>query len=459
MYHGNETIVAQCSPSGAGALALIRLSGSTAVHIATCMSQLSSGKKLADMPSHTIHYGAIIGTDGAHVDQVLFLLMRCPRTFTGEDTVEISCHNNPFIIESIIELCILHGARIAQNGEFTKQAVLNNKLDLLQAEGINELIQATSQQSLKKSLAQLKGSLSSHIAHLETLLTKALALSEASFEFLDEEHPEFKTGIIALFSDVLNQITTLKATFHQHQQIRQGIKVALCGGVNVGKSSLFNALIGYNRAIVTEIAGTTRDTVEAGIYKNGHYVTLIDTAGIRSTSDMVEQEGIKRSLEQAHQSDIILLVYDGSVPLSASNKDAYAAIFNAHKNKVIVVRNKTDLPIIHSELPWHQAEAIAVSSTQGLAIPLLKTAIDHKINSLFSCIDNPYVLNKRQFNVIVTLEQQVRSLHTLLQGNDFQFELISQDITETIATVSELTGKSISEAGMDAVFREFCVGK
>ena len=223
--------------------------------------------------------------------------MRSPKTFTGQDTVEITCHNNQFIIEEIINLAIANGARLAQQGEFTKRAVFNGKIDLVQAEAINELIHAQTQLALKQSLAQLTGSFSHCLASLEKELLKALALSEASFEFLDEEM-DFAPQIQALISSLQNTITGIKKTFNQQQQIRQGIRIAIIGSVNAGKSSLFNALLNQDRAIVSAIAGTTRDAIEAGVYTKGNYWTLVDTAGLRQTHDIIEQEGIKRSLKR-----------------------------------------------------------------------------------------------------------------------------------------------------------------
>ncbi|PKN03284.1 tRNA uridine-5-carboxymethylaminomethyl(34) synthesis GTPase MnmE, partial [Candidatus Dependentiae bacterium HGW-Dependentiae-1] len=285
-----DAIVALCTPQGSGALALLRISGDNAVEIATNMSALASGQTLIELPTHTIHFGSVVDNAGTTIDQVLFLLMRAPKTFTGHDTVEITCHNNPFIIDSIIQQALTHGARLAQPGEFTKQAVLNNKVDLVQAEALNELIHANTQIGLKKALAQLEGTLSAELAMIEKLLLKALTLSEASFEFLDDE-TVFDEQIIQCVNSVCSVITTLKTQFDQQQQIRQGLRIAIIGSVNAGKSSLLNALLKKERAIVTPIAGTTRDTVEAGIYRHGTYLTLVDTAGLRVTDDSIEQEG------------------------------------------------------------------------------------------------------------------------------------------------------------------------
>jgi len=325
--HDDQTIIAQCTPAGSGAIALLRVSGEHAIAMVTTFSKLASHKKLLDLPTHTIHFGWVIDTAGNHIDQVLFLLMRGPRTFTGQDTVEITCHNNPFIIESIIQAALNHGARLANSGEFTKRAVLNDKIDLIQAEAINELIHANTQSALKKSLAQLEGSFSHAVKNIESSLIKALALSEASFEFIDEEDLEFGKQILTIIETVLATIATLKVNFDQQKQIRQGVRIALIGAVNAGKSSLFNALLGKNRAIVTNIAGTTRDVIEAGLYRYGNYWTLIDTAGLRQSADHIEQEGIKRSFDEAHNADIILLVFDGSRAMTSEECAVYKELY------------------------------------------------------------------------------------------------------------------------------------
>ncbi len=453
--HDDQTIIAQCTPQGSGALALLRLSGSDVFTIADKVAYLPQNKKVSQAKSHTIEYGYIIDEQGKHIDQVLFLVMHAPRTFTGQHTVEITCHNNPFIIEAIIKRAIQVGARIAQNGEFTKRAVMNNKIDVLQAEAINELIHANTQMALKKSLAQIEGSFSHWLQAIEQQLVKALALSEASFEFIDEEDMEFNTQIEQIINTTFATTNKLKKAFDQQQHIRQGIRIAIIGSVNAGKSSLFNALLGKDRAIVTNIAGTTRDVIEAGLYKNGNYWTLIDTAGLRQTNDTIEQEGIKRSFEQAKQADIVLLVFDASRTLTDQEQDVYTKLLKEHKNKIIAVYSKTDLPQKNN---FAVDNAICISTTQSTTIEQVEKTIQEKINKFFANIDSPFLLNQRQFNILLGLEQKLQTLKPMLHG-DVQYELVSYHLQDALEHIAQLTGKSISEAGMDAVFREFCVGK
>lgn len=453
----SDSIIAQCTPNGKGAIALLRLSGENALSIADAISSLPKNKKISEQLSHTIHYGFVVNNENERIDQVLFLIMHAPHTFTGQNTVEITCHNNPFIIQRIIEAAIAGGARLAQEGEFSRRAVLNDKIDLLQAEAINDLIHANTQQALKQSLSQLEGSFSHWIGTIEKDLVKALAFSEASFEFLDEENMEFNVQIKEILSKILQIITTLKKTFNQQQQIRKGIRIAIIGSVNAGKSSLFNALLNEKRAIVTNIAGTTRDAIEAGLYKNSNYWTLIDTAGLRTTDDIIEQLGITLSYQEAHKSDIILLVLDGSRRISDTEKEIYSDLMQKYRDKIICVINKADLP--QQELSFFDKQrAYSVSSNNSETMDSIEQAIEEKIQRLFDSISSPFLLNQRHFNALITLENNLIFIQNLLSHNP-QYEIISYHLQETLSTLSELTGKSISEAGMDAVFREFCVGK
>ena len=416
---------------------------------------MPNNKKLSDAPSHTVHYGSVIGIDSKTIDHVMFIVMHGPRTFTGQNVVEITTHNNQFLIEAVIATAIHHGARLAEQGEFARRAVLNDKIDLVQAEAINELIHANTQLALKKSLAQLEGTFSYWIADIEKKLLHALALSEASFEFIDEEDMAFGEQIHATTKAILHTIAELKKTFDAQQHIRQGIRIAIIGSVNAGKSSLFNALLKKDRAIVTNIAGTTRDVIEAGVYRNNNYWTLIDTAGLRQTDDIIELHGIERSHNEAQSADIILLVIDSARTMTLQEKSIYEEIYDAHAHKTIVVKNKTDLAQIKSYL--NITEQLEVSAHNNQGIYLVEQYIEKKIAALFSDLESPFLLNKRQYNLLLHVERKLNELIPLLANPEY--EIVSYHLNEILAHLSELTGKSISEAGMDAVFRNFCVGK
>ena len=457
-----QTIVACCSGNGSGAVALIRLSGIDAIAIAASCSKLASVKNLLDVASHTIHYGYVVDENYETIDQVMFLVMKAPKTFTGQDVVEITCHNNQFLIQKIIDRVLACGARLAGNGEFTQRAVLNGKMDLLQAEAINDLIHAQSTQALKYSLSQLQGSLSSEIARIEVTIVEMMALCEASFEFLEEEM-EFAGDVQVRLQQVIHQIDALLCSYDKQRYIKEGIKVALIGFVNVGKSSLFNCLINKNRAIVTATPGTTRDTIEASISKNGHYVTFVDTAGIRNTQDCIEQEGIDRSLHEAALADIILLVLDGSLDMSDQAYDAYQDILQRYGSKVIIVQNKIDLSdnfsnrLVQSLRDNHAL--IGVSAKESKNIDVLFEKIDKKIQELMGTQSITCLLNTRQYDLLKTFLNALRDLEPMLHVKHVEYELVIYKLKEALSLLCQMTGRQVSEAVLNQVFKSFCVGK
>jgi tRNA modification GTPase len=452
LIQDNQTIIAECTPKGTAALSLIRLSGSNAIPLADRMLVTHSRKKLTDLASHTIHHAWIITEDGHHVDEVLVLLMRGPKTFTGEDTIEISCHGNPFIVHAIMQIALSYGAQLAGPGEFTRRAVLNNKLDLIRAEAIHEVISAQSNQALKYSLAQLKGSLSERITHFEHVVLHALALSEASFEFIDEDM-QFGTQILDLLTTVRSEIATLKKSMTGKTLIKQGVRIALIGSVNTGKSSLFNSLLNTQRSIVTAYAGTTRDTVEATLEQDGIFITLIDTAGLRTTHDTIEQEGIERSFQETQKADCILLVYDGSRPLTEHEAPLYQKILATYQSKIIPVYNKSDC------VSKRTHEGIWVSAITKNGIDLLESTIKATIERLLESATSPFLLTQRQYTLLMQFDSALSMIEKMLISPHHEYELISYHIRDALALLSELTGKTISEQSMDLIFQKFCIGK
>jgi tRNA modification GTPase len=455
----SDTIVAQCTPSGSGAIALLRVSGKQAFSIVNQCAQLSSGKSLTAVETHSIHHGWIIDNAGKKLDEVLFLVMQAPRTFTGEHTVEITSHNNQFLIETLLERIIACGARPAQPGEFTRTAVENNKIDLLQAEAINELIHANSQQALKHALDQLEGTLSHHVAFLEKKVLQIIGLCEASFEFLEED-VDFSGPMRERLQEILTVLASLRKNFDQQQLVRQGVRIALVGTVNAGKSSLFNALIGKNRAIVTPIAGTTRDVIEAGNYRNGMYWTFIDTAGLRNTHDIVEKEGIERSYHEAHHADIVLLVHDSSRLLTDAEKAVYETILSSYPHKTILVHNKIDvlLPLTLKNNFSSCITATHVSTKTLEGVETLHNILIKRVEELVTKTNCPFLLNKRHMILLTSFENKLLTISTLLQ-QPIEYELVAYHLKEALAVVTELTGKSVSEKAMDMIFKDFCVGK
>ena len=466
-----ESIIARCTPVGSGAIAVLRLCGKDSILIVDKIAKLSSDKKLSDLSSHTIHHGFVYSFDEKNnkneiIDEVLFLLMRGPKTFTGQDTVEINCHNNPFIIEKIIELAIKNGARLAQRGEFSKRAFLNNKIDLIQAESINEIIGAQTELALKKSMSQLKGTLSNFVKKTEQELVELLAIVESSFEFLEEEQNDIdlKSLIKNKINLFLQNLRKIKKDFNAQQQIRQGIKIAIVGDVNAGKSTLFNALLNKDRSIVTSIEGTTRDSVESTLYKSGNFWLLTDTAGLRKTKDEIEIQGIERSWQEAEKSDVVLLVFDSSI-LENVDEDKlkiYSKIIKQYKEKVILVFNKIDKSKINVDMFLKNFEQkinyIKIAAKEKIGILDLEEMIQFKIQQMFENLNSPFLLNQRQFNLIVQLEQM---MDFVVKGmsDGLQYELIAYHIKDMLENLSELTGKNVTEKLLDTVFNTFCVGK
>jgi tRNA modification GTPase len=458
-HHDNEPIVACCTARGAGSIALIRIAGENALIVADRIAQLPSSTLLSSVPTHTIHYGHTVDATGTKIDTVMFLVMHGPRTFTGQDTVEITAHNNPFIIDAIIDAACNAGARLAQPGEFSKRAVLAGKMDLLQAEALHEFVQAGTMQGLKSSYAQLSGSLSHEIATIEKKLLHALALANASFEFIEEENLEFGTTIKTLITDIITHTEKLIECFPLQQQLKEGARIALVGSVNAGKSSLFNALLGAKRAIVTPIPGTTRDVIEAGIYRQGSHQTLIDTAGMRTTHDVIEQEGIARSEQEAARADIVLIVIDATRMLTPEEEKVYDQLAERYQTKAILVYTKSDLVRVNTYQPFCTVNKITVSVHKPETITQLMQAIDaHHATQLAHGGSTLYLLNERQIRLLQTLNEKLHTLEATLHA-PLAYEIIAHHIHDALATISELTGKSVSEAAMDAIFKEFCVGK
>lgn len=451
-----QVIVAQATPQGAGAIAMLRVSGSRAIEIVDSIAHIPGNKKLVDQDSHTIHYGWVVDKIGQHVDQVLFLLMRAPKTFTGENVVEITCHNNQFLVEQVIDIIIQAGARLADQGEFTRRAVLHGKVDLVQAEAINELIHAQTSQALKQSLRQLEGSFSAWIANVEKQLVHIVAYCEASFEFLDEEI-SFESQIKERLSLVQADIAQLLKTFDKRQYVTQGVRIALVGSVNAGKSSLFNSLINRQRAIVTDIAGTTRDTIEAGVYNDGAFVTFVDTAGLRESDDVVEKIGIDRSFQEVTSSDIILMVFDATASYSLEEIGVYQSIAQQYADKIIFVQNKIDAG--SNVLPFLEAQEVtAVSVMHNKNVDQLRMKIDEKINALMHVGQSPCLLNKRQYTLLLLLETELEFIKNSI-ATRMDYELLVISVNDAISKLSELTGKTVTEDALNAIFREFCVGK
>ncbi len=454
-----QPIVACCTARGSGAIALIRLSGIGALMIGDRIAQLPSGMLISTVPTHTIHYGFVADAHGNKIDTVLFLVMQGPRTFTGQDTVEITVHNNIFLINAIIDSALTAGARLAEPGEFSKRAVLAGKMDLIQAEALHEFIQAGTMQSLKASYAQLSGNLSREVVLLEKKLLHTLSLSNASFEFIEEEGIEFGISIRILIAEIRTDTNRLLAQIPLQKQLKEGTRIALVGSVNAGKSSLFNAILGVKRAIVTPIAGTTRDVIESHLYRHGEHHTLIDTAGIRATDDIIEQHGIERSEQEAAHADIVIVVIDSTRSMCRDEMALYNRLIAAYPQKTIIASTKIDLPAGKAH-GYTAAEIISVpvSIHRPDTIAQLMTTIDTLRATKIQAGEMTYLLNERQIRLLQELAEKLDTIEATI-AIKIEYEIFSHHVQDALATLSELTGKSVLEASMDTIFKEFCIGK
>lgn len=445
-YIPGNTIAACATAPGEAGIAIIRISGKNAVDVA----EKIFSKSVAKLKSHTVHYGKIVW-NGICIDDVLLLVMRAPRSFTGEDTVEIHCHGG-LVSKQVLEACIQAGAKAASPGEFSFKAFVNGKLDLAQAEAIQTKIGAKNEIALTLAQDQLEGRLSHKILSMQSRLTDIAAIFEAWVDF-PEEDLEFAPfdDVIATLRLVMNEIQQLISSFDQGKVLQTGVAVSLIGSPNVGKSSLMNALLGKDRAIVSPIAGTTRDLVEDDMRLNNLHLRLIDTAGIRTTQESIEEEGIRRSKKACMQSDIILYVLDVTCPQEID--------FDLPPEKTIGVWNKVDLP--HSaplpHLPFDHV--VELSAQNGHGLDALHKAIDALIWQKGA---------PRRDEVVITsirhkeaLSEALGHCEKVVQGlvQKESAEFVSFDMRQGLQALGTIIGTNITEDILTSVFSKFCIGK
>ncbi len=457
-----EAIIALCTARGSGALALMRIVGSDAFSKMAPLCRFIGKKNLETIDSHTVHHFFLQDPDTNQLfDEGMLIALRGPRTFTGQDTIEITLHNNPCIIASVYDVAQRQGIRRAEPGEFSKRAFLNGKIDILQAEAIHELINATNEQAVQASLSQLQGSLSFYVKTIEDDLMKSLVLVEASFEFLDEEQRDldFQARINQALIETKQSILEVLSKNVYQQRFKEGIRIALIGAVNAGKSTLFNALVGKNRAIVSPHAGTTRDTIESSLYQQGFFRNYVDTAGLRETNDLIEQEGIERSWQESQAADIVLLVIDGSRLVSHQEAALYQRLYKKYSQKIIIVWTKIDLGFLQEQKnTFLHDKMYTISYSEKESLDQLRTAIDAEIALLTASFSSSYMLNERHMSHLQHIVQMCeKSLHFL--GEGFQAEMVAWHLKEALEHLAQLSGKSVTDRFHDEIFRTFCVGK
>ncbi len=464
--YGAPAIAAISTPAGTGAIAIIRVSGKESIDIVDAVFQSADKSPLRGCPSHTIHYGWIVDPQTQNsVDEVLVMLMRAPRTFTKEDVVEINCHGGAYIQGRILELLLQNGARLAEPGEFTKRAFLNGRLDLSQAEAVMDMISSQTDLSLRSSIHTLKGGLSDRIEMLRGKLLDLMTQMEANIDY-----PEYDLEDVTLdqvrqtTAAILGSMEELWGTAESGRLLRQGIKVAIVGRPNVGKSTLLNALLREQRAIVTDIPGTTRDTIEEFVDLGGMPLHLVDTAGIRDTEDVVERIGVDLARRAAEESDLILMVVDAGMELDGEDR----AIFQQIKHKqYLILLNKTDLAVAHSADEFVAMLGEPQAGERILPVSAKKEkgldAVESRIRKLFfdgsiAIGRDPLISNLRQKEA---LRRGIAGLRAVLRGVEVGIpqDMLMIDLTDAYDALGEISGHCVKDDVIQEIFSRFCLGK
>lgn len=462
-----NTIVALATPSGAGAVAIIRMSGEAAIQIASEVFQSVSGKNITTQKTHTIHLGTITD-EGKTYDQVLLSLFKNPNSYTGEDVVEISCHGSTYIQQQIIQLLLRKGCRMAQPGEFTLRAFLNGKLDLSQAEAVADLISSDNEASHQIAMQQMRGGFSSEIAKLREELLNFASLIELELDFAEED-VEFadRTQFHVLLNRIEFVLKRLIDSFAVGNVIKNGIPVAIIGEPNVGKSTLLNALLNEERAIVSEIAGTTRDTIEDELVIGGIGFRFIDTAGIRDTQDVIESIGIKKTFEKIEQAQVVLYLFE-SLKFKVSGSE-YINEIEKVKNKyplkpLIVVVNKTDLisetekDTLQKQLENLEVKTIFLSAKNKTGIENLKTQLLAFVNTGALRNNETIITNTRHYDSLLKALEEIQKVSFGLQSN-IPSDLMAIDIRQALYYFGEITGEVTNDELLGNIFANFCIGK
>lgn len=447
-----DTIAAISTAFGEAAISLLRVSGSQALTVADkILHTAHPGEQLAP---RVVHFARVVDGEGGVIDEVLVTVFKGPASYTGEDVVEISCHGGILVTRRIFELLLKNGARAAEPGEFTQRAFLNGKMDLTQAEAVMDLIHAQSDLALQAASQQLEGRVGKAVEKLRESVINLVAHVEAHIDFPEEDiSPETGAALQARFDDVGGQLQGLLATAEHGRILRSGARTVICGAPNVGKSSLLNLLTGFERAIVSPQAGTTRDTVEEMLHIHGLPFRLVDTAGLREhTHDFIEATGMERTRKELAQADVILEVVDGSVPQS----EAHRVPFPEGKRGHVLVLNKADLGIHES---WKGVEAVKLSCQSSLGVEELRAAMRDVVWSGAASPNQAMVaINARhQACFEQALEALTRAQATLQRGEAPEF--VALDLREALQALGEVTGRVDVEEILGAVFSQFCIGK
>ncbi len=456
----NDTIIALATPPGEGGIAILRMSGKASIPVLEGIFNPKRKIPVGEMESHKMYYGWI--EDGKErIDEALVVIMRGPNTYTREDTVEIHCHGGLIPVRRILELCMKRGCRLAEPGEFTKRAFLNGRIDLAQAEAVMDLIQAKTDLAARSSLGQLEGHLSTRLKEVQGKLLDMLALIEVNIDYPEEDVEEAAlTRIHKDIDEIIVKIKALLETADTGRIIREGLKTVIVGRPNVGKSSLLNALLRENRAIVTDVPGTTRDVLEEYMNIKGVLVRIIDTAGIRQTEDKVEAIGVSRSKESIEKADLILLIIDVTDELQDEDKEIFK---NIQDKKVVVVLNKIDAPAKISEKDVEKwlpgAKVVTVSAKELTGIDRLEDVIYQLVFQGEVRHSNEIAItNARHKEALEKAKESLKqALNTIDEG--LPLDLVSIDVRDAWHAIGEITGQTVDEDIIDHIFSQFCLGK
>ena len=466
----NDTIVALATPSGSGAIAVIRLSGKDAISIGSRFFKSVSGKSLSAQKSHTVHLGHIIDEPRV-IDEVLVTIFKDPQSYTGENVIEISCHGSIYIQQEIIQLFLRNGCRMANAGEFTLRAFLNGKLDLSQAEAVADLISSDNEASHQIAMQQMRGGFSSEIAKLREELLNFASLIELELDFAEEDVEFADRG---QFRELVERIglvlRRLIDSFAVGNVLKNGIPVAIVGEPNVGKSTLLNALLNEERAIVSDVAGTTRDTIEDEISIGGIGFRFIDTAGIRDTKDVVESIGIRKTFEKIEQAQVVMFLVS-SVQLANGNNVVQPFIFELEKMKnkfplkhIVVVLNKIDqiseieLEKITTALSVHTSHLIPISAKTGFGVEHLTNELLNLINTGALRNNETIVTNSRHYDALLKALEEIQKVKYGLES-DLSGDLLAIDIRQALYHFGEITGQVTNDELLGNIFANFCIGK
>lgn len=450
----NENICAISTSLGVGAISIVRTSGPDVVSI---VNKIFKGDDLTKVNTHTINYG-FIHDNGELIDEVLVMVMRAPKTFTMEDVVEINCHGGIATTNKVLELLITNGCRLAERGEFTRRAYLNGRIDLVEAEGINDLILSDTDASRSFAVSRLVGNLSKKIEDSRSILVGLQARLEVNFDYPEETDAEDMTHsiVISELKKIESSLEDLLSSAKEGKIIKDGINVAIIGRPNVGKSSILNHLLDEKKAIVTDIAGTTRDIVEGSITLDGIKLNLIDTAGIRETNDVVEKIGVDKSKEEAENADLIILVLNNNEELTKEDLDLLN--INNNVNKIIFI-NKCDLDSKINEEELKDYIIVHGNTIDANGLDKLKNKIKEMFNlNKIKSSDYNYLSNARQ---IALVRESLESIKNAIESaqNEVPLEMIAQDISDAYSSLGEIIGSTYKDELLDELFSKFCLGK